>query len=114
MDRDHRQAGGSRKPAVASADGLDRCRKVLVGGLAWTLAVILVMAADAAFRSDPAESPSARLVEAFDLTTLALVPAGRPLRHPDLWSSAVDPRHLPTLPPADPDPAFLVIPPVSP
>ena len=114
MDRNHRQAGGSQKATLVAADGLDRCRTLLVGGLVWTLAVILAMAADSALRTDPAEFPASGVVAAFDLTALALVPAGRPLRHPDLRTPAVDPRHIPTLPLADSDPALLVIPPASP
>lgn len=100
--------GSSGRPYLH--DPLAVARLVLVVAVVWTL-VAAGATAVLIFRQTPESVTRAgHLVAQFELSSLALVPAGLPRRLSPGVGSSVDPRFSPRLPAADPTPTTLLLP----
>jgi hypothetical protein len=93
----------------AKVDRLDACHALGLAVLILAALAVVTVIADAAFRSSPADDPGAALVRVFGMDRLSLVPAGRPLRSPEMPKSAVEWRYDPHLAGIPPDSADLLI-----
>lgn len=116
MAADHRQKG----PALGSRAGT--CDSVSPGFVARrgapVIAVLILAAALTAAswaavhiyrQSSICSAQTERLGSGLNLTNLALVPAGRVLRHPAAAHRGIDLRYGPLLPPIQTDPATLIV-----
>jgi len=91
-------------------DRLDAARLLFRAALVFSLAAAAAMGADAVLRAGvPVQAPKT-VVGALRLSSLALVPSGRPLRLPGKVRKGVDLRYDFRLSPAAPDPADLLLP----
>ena len=93
----------------AKVDRLDGCNALGLAVLILAALAVIIVIADAAYRSNPADDQGAALVRAFGIDRLSLVPSGRSLRSPDLPKSAAEWRYDPHLAGIPPDSADLVI-----
>jgi len=78
-------------------DRLDGCNALGLAVLVLAALAFIIVIADAAYRSNPADDQNARLVRVFGIDRLSLVPSGRSLRSPDMLKSAVEWRYDPNL-----------------
>ena len=81
----------------AKFDRLDGCNALGLALLILAALAVIIVVVDAAYRSSPADDQSARLVRVFGFDRLSLVPAGRPVRSPEMPKSAVEWRYDPHL-----------------
>ena len=83
-------------------DRLGGARQLLRAAAGVTLAAPVLVAAVAllARAGLPGADPRPALVRATATAGLSLLPAGRPLRSPEVRHAALDPRHVPELPAA--------------
>ncbi len=90
-------------------DRLGLARNLLLASWLATASALGLMVLDASLRSSPGEAPLHGLAEGLSLSNLSVVPAGRPLRHPETLHPAIDLRFSPLLPKADTAPAGLLL-----
>ena len=97
------------KQSPAKVDRLSGCNALGLAVLILAALAVIMVIADATYRSNPADDQSARLVRVFGFDRLSLVPPGRSLRSPDMPKSAVEWRYDPHLAGIPPDSADLLL-----
>jgi hypothetical protein len=78
------------KQSPAKVDRLSGCNALGLAVLILAAIAVIMVIADAAYRSNPADDPSAALVRVFGIDRLSLAPSGRSLRSPDMPKSTVE------------------------
>jgi len=97
------------KQSPAKVDRLSGCNALGLAVLILAAIAVIMVIADAAYRSNPVDDQSAALVRVFGFDRLSLVPPGRSLRSPDMPKSAVEWRYDPHLAGIPPDSADLLL-----
>ena len=93
----------------AKVDRLDGCNALGLAVLILAAIAVIMVIADAAYRSNPVDDQSAALVRVFGFDRLSLVPSGRILRSPDMPKSTVEWCYDPKLAGIPPDAADLIL-----
>jgi hypothetical protein len=93
----------------AKVDRLSGCNALGQAVLILAALAVIIVIADAAYRSNAMDDQSAALVSVFGFDRLSLVPSGRSLRSPDMPKSAVEWRYDPHLAGIPPDSADLLM-----